>query len=221
MPAGEDGGPSEARVALEILYGTFEDALVAVYLLGSVVSGELRPQSDVDILAIIDAPMTDDQRRHLLAELLEASGRHPAVAGGPRPLEVVVFLDTDLAPPAFPARAEFIYGEWLRGDFEAGQVPLAVADPEHTLLLAQAARAAIPLYDRGYGATLPEISLDHIRRAMHDALPALLGGLQGDERNVLLTLARMWHTAVTGCFVTKDPRRRGRRRLRRVMLPTH
>jgi hypothetical protein len=35
------------------------------------------------------------------------------------------------------------------------------------------------------------------------ALPSLLDNLIGDERNVLLTLARMWRTA-TGEFVTKD-----------------
>lgn len=39
---------------------------------------------------------------------------------------------------------------------------------------------------------------------MRDALAALLEGLRGDERNVLLTLARMWRTASTGEFVTKD-----------------
>lgn len=35
-------------------------------------------------------------------------------------------------------------------------------------------------------------------------LPELLGDLVGDERNVLLTLARMWRTAATGAFVPKD-----------------
>ena len=39
---------------------------------------------------------------------------------------------------------------------------------------------------------------------MRDVLPGLLGGLRGDERNVLLTLARMWYTASTGKFLTKD-----------------
>ncbi len=39
---------------------------------------------------------------------------------------------------------------------------------------------------------------------MRDALPTLLDGLRGDERNVLLTLARMWRTVVTGEFIAKD-----------------
>ena len=41
-------------------------------------------------------------------------------------------------------------------------------------------------------------------RAIGDALPELLGNLEGDERNVLLTLVRMWHTLATGEFVPKD-----------------
>lgn len=41
-------------------------------------------------------------------------------------------------------------------------------------------------------------------RAMRDGLPELLDGLDGDERNVVLTLARMWTTAETGEILSKD-----------------
>lgn len=34
--------------------------------------------------------------------------------------------------------------------------------------------------------------------------PGLLSGIEGDERNVVLTLARMWFTALTGEIVSKD-----------------
>lgn len=51
---------------------------------------------------------------------------------------------------------------------------------------------------------LAEIPMEQVRRAMREGLPTLLANLQGDERNVLLTLARMWRTAATGEFVTKD-----------------
>lgn len=39
---------------------------------------------------------------------------------------------------------------------------------------------------------------------MYDLLASLLEGLQNDTRNVLLTLARIWHTACRGTFVSKD-----------------
>lgn len=41
-------------------------------------------------------------------------------------------------------------------------------------------------------------------RAIAGALPALLQNLVGDERNVLLTLARMWFTLETGALAAKD-----------------
>ena len=39
---------------------------------------------------------------------------------------------------------------------------------------------------------------------MRDSLPGLIASLKGDERNVILTLARMWLTAATGEFGSKD-----------------
>ena len=39
---------------------------------------------------------------------------------------------------------------------------------------------------------------------MGDSLPGLLASVDGDERNVLLTLARMWRTLETGEIVSKD-----------------
>jgi streptomycin 3"-adenylyltransferase len=39
---------------------------------------------------------------------------------------------------------------------------------------------------------------------MHACLPGLIESTIGDERNVLLTLARMWVTAAIGEFLPKD-----------------
>ena len=190
--------------ATAALRGVLRDTLFAVYLHGSAVSGQLRPLSDIDLLAVVDRGMTDDQRHDLLMALLRISGRHPAAPEGPRCVEVMVFLLSDLFEGGFPLRAEFTYGEWLRDVFEAGEAPMPTRDPEYTLVVAQARQEAIPLFGPCASELLPEISLKDVRQAMRDALPALLDGLQGDERNVLLTLARMWRTARTGEFVTKD-----------------
>jgi streptomycin 3"-adenylyltransferase len=72
------------------------------------------------------------------------------------------------------------------------------------MVLAQARQQAIPLFGQKASKLLPEIPLQQIRQAMRDMLPALLEGLRGDERNVLLTLARIWRTASTGEFVPKN-----------------
>lgn len=198
------GIPAEAQAALAIAKETFEAHLLAVYLHGSAVSGGLRPQSDVDLLVVIDKEMTEVMRERLLASLLQASGRHPASPGSPRCIELMVFLKSHLAAPTFPARSEFVYGEWLREAFEAGEVPTSHSDPEITLVLAQARQEAQPLFGPVLASFLSDIPVDQIRCAMREGLRALHDGLQGDERNVLLTLARMWRTAATGEFVTKD-----------------
>lgn len=194
----------QASAVADLLRGLFGQALVAVYLHGSAVGGGLRAQSDIDLLAILSRPMSEVARHDLARALVGLSGRHPAPPGGPRCVELFVFLEDEAADPAFPARAEFIYGEWLRDAFESGQPSPPVSDPENTLLLAQAAREALPLFGPPREKLLPDVPLHHIHAAMREALPTLLSSLKGDERNVLLTLARMWRTAVTGDFVSKD-----------------
>ncbi|MFQ8430093.1 aminoglycoside adenylyltransferase domain-containing protein [Amaricoccus sp. W119] len=199
------GDSRQTTAAVDALGDVLGDDLLAVYLHGSAILGGPRPQSDIDLIAIVGAPVTAERRDRLLSVLTALSGRHPTHPGGPRPIEVMVFLRRDLTPPPFPARAEFVYGEWLRDAFvRAPDRSGPVSDPENTLILAQARLFARPLIGPPAAALLPEIAPYLIRRAMRDALPALVEGLAGDERNVLLTLARMWRTAVTGEFVTKD-----------------
>ena len=196
--------PDAASRALPILKHCFGDALCAVYLHGSAVTGGLRPSSDVDLLVVIDQPTTLAIRALLVAELPRISGRHPAKPEGPRPIELIVFQRTELLSAAYPTRSEFLYGEWLRDEYEAGAVPNPVSDPDFTLLLAQARAAATALIGPAPSELLPVISDADIRRAIGGALPGLLGNLQGDERNVLLTLARMLQTLTTREFVPKD-----------------
>ena len=195
--------PRQAGQALAVLQRRLGPALLAVYLHGSARGGGLRPQSDVDLLAVADGPLAADARGPLTRDLMALSA-YPARSESMRPLEILVFDRHDLDPLPYPARSEFVYGEWLRPGFEAGGVPLPLADPELTIVLAQARQAALPLFGPAPRQLLPEVPQHDLRRAMADALPALMAGLEGDERNVLLTLARMWRTAVSGDIVAKD-----------------
>ena len=196
--------PFEADKALLSFQKRLAKSLVAVYLHGSAVVGGLRPHSDVDLLVVIDQPMTSEVRECLAADLMMISGRYPSDPDGRRPLELIVFLRADLTASLYPARSEFIYGEWLRHEYEMGEIPKPVCDPELTLVLAQSRQEAIPLVGPSASSLLPTIPRSDIRRAIKDALPALIETLEGDERNVLLTLTRMWRTLVTGEFVSKD-----------------
>lgn len=195
--------PREAEQALHLVRQELADSLVAVYLHGSAVAGGLRPSSDVDLLVVVGQPMTQALRERLVAALMTISGR-PGDADTARPLELIVFHRDDLAELAYPPRSELIYGEWLREAFEAGEAPRPVSDPELTVLLAQARQEAKALFGPDPADLLPLIPRTDLRHAIRDALPALLDTLDGDERNVLLTLARMWRTLATGEIVPKD-----------------
>ena len=79
-----------------------------------------------------------------------------------------------------------------------------MCDPEFTLVLAQAKQEARALFGPEPGKLLPTIPHTDVRRAISDCLPDLAESFPGDERNVLLTLARMWRTLVSGDFISKD-----------------
>lgn len=78
----------QVSAAMADLRDILGDVLLAVYLHGSAVSGGLRPQSDIDLLAVVDRGLTGGERDALLSSLLRLSGRHPAVQGGRRCLEI-------------------------------------------------------------------------------------------------------------------------------------
>lgn len=196
--------PAEALQAVPLLQKRLGDALIAVYLHGSGVGEGLRTHSDVDVLAVVDEALTASARACLTADLLAISGHYPFDKERRRPLEVVIFQRAVLTCMPYPARAEFVYGEWLREALEQGAVLEAEASPEYTLLLAQAREEAIPLIGPKAAELVPEVPHSTICRAIGDLLPELLRSLKGDERNVLLTLARMWLTVRTGHFVSKN-----------------
>jgi streptomycin 3"-adenylyltransferase len=196
--------PPEAMSALPLLRHRLGSSLAAVYLHGSAVTEGLRKQSDVDLLVVVSRALPASVREHLSADLMTVSGLYPLDPTGRRPLEVIVVHLADLQRMPYPARAQFVYGEWLRSALEGGAVPQAETSPEFTLLLAQARREAMPLVGPSISEMVPNIPSDVIRRAIGDLLPELFESVEGDERNVLLTLARMWITLTTGQFVSKD-----------------
>ncbi len=196
--------PREADQALLVVRERLRESLLAVYLHGSAVSGGLRPHSDVDLLAVTGGPMEPESRMRLAADLMEISGRYPFAPGGQRPLELIIFVKFDLSTPAYPARCDFIYGEWLRSSYGTGEIPGPVCDPELTLVLAQARQEAKALFGPEPDELLPKVPQADIRRAIGNCLPVLAESFAGDERNVLLTLARMWRTLVSCEFVPKD-----------------
>lgn len=183
--------------------------LVGVYSFGSATTGGLRPDSDIDVLALTTRSLTAGERERLVARLLPLSGwkghgdRFPE-ATTRRPIELTSVVLSELHRGAHPPRRDFQYGEWLRGEMAAGRVPEPEADPDVVLLIGMALRSHRVLRGRPLPELVPPVSAERLRQAALDSIPRLLGALEGDERNVLLTLARVVITVETGSIVSKD-----------------
>lgn len=195
--------PREAKDAFDIIARELGESVIGVYLFGSALVGGLRPNSDVDVLAIVSQPPEEPTRRRLVEALMRVSGS-PADDGSPRPLEATLLCHQALVPWQYPPRSELVYGEWLRDEFEQGRIPPAATDPDLAVVLTTARRCSLALYGPELAALIAPIPEADLRRAMIDSLPGLVEGLQGDARNVLLTLARIWMTLETGEMAPKD-----------------
>lgn len=180
----------------------FTEDLLGVCLYGSSVLGGLRPNSDLDLLILLKTRLSEEARKILTRRLLEISGEVGCT--DKRPMEVTVLCHKDLVPWHFPPRYEYMYGEWLRTEIEAGMIPCAEHDPDLAILLWQARTYGISLVGDPIEAMLPSIPFQDIQKAIRDSLPSLISNITQDERNVLLTLCRMWYTLATGTICSKD-----------------
>lgn len=194
--------PKQAIQVVEIAEELFENQLIGIYLYGSAILGGLHPNSDVDVLLITNHEMPGEIRNELTKQLMTISGEVGCTQK--RPLEVTVINQGDMIPWQFPPKCEYMYGEWLREEMEAGGIPQPYYDPDIAILLQQARGYSVPLKGPKAMKLIPPIPISEIRKAMKDSLPGLVAGVRGDERNVLLTLARMWFTAATGEICPKD-----------------
>ena len=180
------------------------EAVVGIYLHGSATLGGLRPTSDLDILVLISRRMTPDERRGLIQQLLPISGRGDPT-GRSRSVGLEVVVQADVRPWRYPPRLELQYGDWWRSEFERGDfAPWRSPNPDLALLLEMVLQANHPLHGPRPSEVLDPIPQADVRHAMVDGIPALLADLDGDERNVVLTFARIWTTLATGVIRSKD-----------------
>lgn len=213
-PLPPDGPTWRARVADAVGRSQIEDVAalvdeilgddaVGIYLFGSAVSGGLRPESDLDVLIVIERPTTAAERRILAERLIGLSGRrHPSPAA--RSLDVAIVVRSAIQPWHHPPPLDFQYGDWLRADFLAGDpMPWRSPNPDLTTLLAMA-RSSAPVTGPPFTALLEPIPDHDLLAAVVEGIDALVAEADTDERNVVLTLARVWVTVVTGELVPKD-----------------
>lgn len=206
--------PAEVREITGALLAHLRHAdpggVVGAYLYGSAVTSGLRPSSDIDVLLVVQRSFTHRERRDLCDLLLRLSGwsGHADTfpdAVGRRPVELTVMLEDNLAHGGrHLRRVDFQYGEWLRAGIVAGETPAPAEDSDAVVLLATAQDANLVLRGPPLGELVDPVSRRLLGDSVTESVPALVQGIGGDERNVLLTLARILVTLDTGSIVPKD-----------------
>lgn len=169
----------------------FKEQIVGVYLYGSAILGGLYQNSDLDILIITDRKIINNEREIITKHFLNISS---PIGNIKKPLEITFVNRDDIVLKSFPPRYEYMYGEWLRDEIQRGKIPQSNCDPDLVILLWQARLHSMPLRGVDAKKIIPFISNSEVRRAILHSLPILVDNMKGDERNVLLTLARMWFT---------------------------
>lgn len=195
--------PNQALQVAEAIEDLFKNQIIGIYLYGSAILGGLHINSDVDILVIVNQDLTEETRNELTKRLMLLSGKI-GCKNLNRPLEVTIINQNDIVPWQFPPKCEFMYGEWLREQMEAGDIPQACYDPDVAILLWQARSHSLSLKGPEAIEVIEPISMNDIQKAIRCSLPNLIADVKGDERNALLTLARMWFTIATGEICSKD-----------------
>ena len=129
--------------------------------------------------------------------ILPLSGRR-AAAGPARPVELTVVVRDDVRPWRVPPIEDFLYGEWERAAYEAGELPQRRHEPGPRAAPddgpRRPARGLRPATRRAARSR----PADDLVRAVVAGIPGLLADLDDDTRNVLLTLARILVTVETG-----------------------
>lgn len=183
--------------------------LVGVYLYGSATTTGLRPDSDIDLLMLTRRSLSESERSAVVALLLDLSGwkghaeRFPNAADR-RPLEVTSLVLSDLRPLSHTPRCDFQYGEWLREDILEGLLPQPVHNPDVVALLASAQDSHKVLRGPVLDSLLNPIPPELLREALLAVVPDVSQSVAGDERNALLTMARIIVTLESGKMVSKD-----------------
>ncbi|HVA90156.1 MAG TPA: aminoglycoside adenylyltransferase family protein [Chloroflexota bacterium] len=178
--------------------------IVGAYLHGSAALGGLRPRSDLDILVVSRRPTTHEDKRRLVDRLLVISRANPP--GPRRPIELTIVVQSRVRPWRYPPDFDFQYGDWLRREFESGNVEpwLTTTNPDLASLITMVLLTNRPLLGLPAAEVLDSVPRDDYIKAIVSEIAMLLDEIDWDTRNVLLTLARVWSTVATDLIRSKD-----------------
>jgi predicted nucleotidyltransferase len=179
--------------------------VLGAYEHGSAVLGGVQPTSDIDILVITGRRATLEEKRQLVEGLMAISAPFPP-PGPERCVEVTVVAQAQVQPWRYPPSFDLQYGEWLRKRFEHGDSLLlqAAVNVDLTTLLTIVLLGDQPLFGPPPKELLDPVLMGDCVRAMVSDIDGFMDEFEDDTRNLLLRLARIWQTVVTGIIARKD-----------------
>jgi streptomycin 3"-adenylyltransferase len=188
---------------LTLVNEVFGEDLLGVYLYGSSIVGGLQKYSDLDLFVVSNRATTREEKAQLVKALLKISGIY--MKSEKLPIEITIVEKSAINPWQYPPHFDFQYGEWLRQQFDDGNIepwPDKLM-PDLALLVTQILLASTTLVGADPDQLLCKVPYKDFMTALVDALPHLMGDLESDVRNVLLTLARIWSTVATDAIRSK------------------
>lgn len=202
VPAEISAQVSQAHIVIEHhLAATLE----SIHLFGSAVDGGLKPHSDIDLLVTVKAPIDKPVRQALMHELLSISAP-PNRSEALRALEVTILAWNEVVPWRYPAKRELQFGEWLRQDILAGIFEPPVIDYDLAILLTKARQHSIALLGSPAALVFEPVPEGDFAKALLDTITQWNSDedWKGEERNIVLALARVWYSAATNLIAPKD-----------------
>lgn len=191
----------QVKKIVSIIEYELDSKLVSLYLFGSAVDEGLKVNSDLDFLAITKSTIPDRKRVFITKQLMNNS-REIGTTDKIRYVELTSVVLEDLHPWKHPITQDFIYGEWLREEYQLGEYSQRLINPDLTILLYQIQKQGILLI--GKDKQLSNVPFSDVKLAIRDQLDILVTELDGDESNVILTLCRMLYTLKTQEFISKN-----------------
>ncbi len=188
---------------LHLLKQVMPHDLLGVYLYGSAVKGGLQKYSDIDLFVVSKRPTTQEEKKQLASSLLKISGVY--MKDAKPPVELTIVVKSDVNPWHFPPQFDFQYGDWLRDEFESGNIEPweSKVMPDLAILMTQVLLSSQILIGPEPAQIVPQVPYPDFIHAMVDELPSLVASLDSDTRNVILTLARIWCTLETDTIHSK------------------
>lgn len=194
---------NQIHKCLNLVKEIFGQDLLGTYLYGSSILGGLQKYSDIDLFVVSNRATTREEKVKIATALLKISGIY--MKSKKLPIEMTIVEKSEINPWHYPPRFDFQYGEWLRKQFEQGNIePWPTKEmPDLALLITQILLASNTLVGKTPDQLLCKVPYKDFITALQNALPSLMSDLDSDVRNVLLTLARVWSTVATDAIRSK------------------